>query len=58
VFAIPYENVRVPTYLPRLVAAEARTRCVAFVCSGLACSLPLDSIEALEAELGRDGARH
>jgi uncharacterized protein YyaL (SSP411 family) len=57
VFAIPYENVRVPTYLPRLVAAEARTRCVAFVCSGLACSLPLDSIEALEAELGRDGAR-
>jgi len=54
-YVIPYEDVGVvPAYLPKLASAETRSRVVAFVCSGLACSLPLESPESLAAAIARD----
>ncbi len=51
-YVIPYAGVSViPGYLPKLVSADTRSKTVAYVCSGLACSLPLDTPEALAAAL-------
>jgi uncharacterized protein YyaL (SSP411 family) len=51
-FGIPYEEVGVmPAYLPRLVSAEKQRACSAYVCRGLACSLPIHSQEELAAAL-------
>jgi uncharacterized protein YyaL (SSP411 family) len=52
-YGIPYEGVTTaPSYLPRLIPAEARGRTVAYVCKGLSCSLPIDSVAALRSALG------
>lgn len=49
VFSIPLEgNTTLPDYLPRLTASNAT---VAYVCNGLSCSLPINTIEDLEAAL-------
>ena len=45
VFGIPYEAGNAPDYLPRLVDAETRSRLTAFVCRGLQCSPPIDSLD-------------
>ena len=51
-YVIPYPGVSVtPAYLPKLVSAETQSRTVAYVCTGLACSLPLDSPDALAEAL-------
>ncbi len=51
-FGIPYEEVGVmPAYLPRLVSAEKQRQCSAYVCRGLACSLPIHSPAELAAAL-------
>jgi len=51
-FGIPYEEVGVmPAYLPRLVSAEKQRQCTAYVCRGLACSLPIHSQDELAAAL-------
>ncbi|MFP6814604.1 MAG: thioredoxin domain-containing protein [Pseudomonadales bacterium] len=51
-YVIPYAGVSViPSYLPKLVSADTQSRTVAYVCSGLACSLPLDTPEALASAL-------
>ncbi len=53
VYGIPYgEEGVLPGYLPRLVSAETRERVTAFVCTGLACSAPINSIEAFEQAVG------
>ena len=55
-FGIPYDGVTVtPSYLPRLVSAEMRGRTVAYVCRGLTCSAPIDSIEGLQKAIGLSG---
>ena len=52
-YAIPYEDVTVlPAYLPKLVSTEQQSKVQAYVCAGLSCSLPIDSLEALQAEIG------
>ncbi len=51
VYPIPYSANVLPTYLPRLVSADHQTRPSAYVCSGLSCSLPIDSLDALKANL-------
>ena len=52
IYCIPYDEVTtLPAYLPTLVGAEQRKSVRAYVCSGLQCSLPIDSLEALKAEL-------
>ena len=51
-YLIPYGSASViPGYLPKLVSAETQRKTVAYVCSGLACSLPLETPEALAAAL-------
>ena len=51
-YALPYETANVlPTYLPKLVSAEMREKTVAYVCSGLSCSLPIESPDALKLAL-------
>lgn len=53
IFVIPYEGVAfLPAYLPRLVSASQRSSVTAFVCSGMQCSLPLRSLDALQDALG------
>ena len=53
VYGIPYgEEGVLPGYLPRLVSADTRDRVTAFVCTGLTCSAPMDSIEAFEKAVG------
>jgi hypothetical protein len=48
-YAIPYTDTQlIPAYLPRLVSAEQQAKVTGYVCSGLQCSLPVDSIEALK----------
>ena len=52
-YAIPYEDMTVlPAYLPKLVSTEQQLKVQAYVCAGLSCSLPIDSLEALQAEIG------
>ncbi len=49
VYGIPYVDAGLaPSYLPRLVSAETQARVTAFVCAGLSCSAPIDSLEAFE----------
>jgi uncharacterized protein YyaL (SSP411 family) len=56
VFGIPYEDVGLlPAYLPRLVSAEKQRQNTAYVCTGLSCSLPIHSLDALKAALARPG---
>ena len=53
VYGIPYgEEGVLPGYLPRLVSADTRAKVTAFVCSGLVCSAPIDSLEEFEREIG------
>ena len=40
-----------PPYLPRVQAAGAVDALVAYVCSGLECSLPITDIDTLKATL-------
>jgi uncharacterized protein YyaL (SSP411 family) len=52
VYGIPYTNTRtLPDYLPKLVGSDQQSRVTAYVCSGMQCSLPIDSIAELEAAL-------
>ncbi len=51
-YAIPYTATALPAYLPRLVSADLRGKTVAYRCSGLSCSLPMDDLDAFLAELG------
>jgi hypothetical protein len=52
IYAIPYDNTQlIPAYLPRLVSAEQQAKVTAYVCSGLECSLPVDTVEDLKALL-------
>ena len=49
-YAIPYEGNRtLPAYLPRLTSADVRGRTVAYHCSGLSCSLPIQTLAELRA---------
>jgi len=50
VYAIPSDaDPRcVPSYLPRLVSADSSQRPVAYRCEGFQCSLPIESLEALQ----------
>ena len=49
VYGIPYgEEGVLPGYLPRLVSADTRARVTAFLCSGLVCSAPIDSVAEFE----------
>jgi len=51
-YALPYETADVlPAYLPKLVSAETRQKTVAYLCSGLSCSLPITSPDALKLAL-------
>ncbi len=51
-FGIPYEDSGVmPNYMPRLVSAEKQRQCTAYICKGLACSLPIHSHQELMAAL-------
>jgi uncharacterized protein YyaL (SSP411 family) len=55
VYVIPYQGVEfIPPFLPRLVSASQRESVTAFVCSGLECSLPIKSLDALREALGSD----
>jgi len=52
VFGVPYDGItQVPAYLPKLVSAGVRGRPTAYVCSGLSCSLPIDSLDGLKSAL-------
>ncbi len=48
VYAIPYAARLIPDYLPRLVSADQQTRPSAYVCSGLSCSLPIETLDELK----------
>ncbi len=49
VYAIPYEDPGlVPAYLPKLVSADQQNKLVAYVCTGLSCSLPITEFAALQ----------
>jgi hypothetical protein len=51
-FAIPYKDPGVlPAYLPKLMGTDQQQIVTAFGCSDLQCSLPMTSIEALQAAL-------
>ncbi len=53
VYGIPYgEEGVLPGYLPRLVSADTRAKVTAFVCSGLVCSAPIDSLDEFERAIG------
>ena len=52
VYGIPYVDAGLaPSYLPRLVSADTQARVTAFMCAGLSCSAPIDSLEAFEREV-------
>ncbi len=54
VYCIGYDSTGpLPSYLPRLVSIEQQSKVTAFVCSGLQCSLPIENLEELQAELNR-----
>ncbi len=48
VYAIPYAARLIPDYLPRLVSADQQTLPSAYVCSGLSCSLPIETLDELK----------
>ena len=45
VYGIPYESAEVSDYLPGPVGSDGRQGLTAFVCRGLQCSLPIDSLD-------------
>ena len=45
VYGIPYESAEVPDYLPEPADSDGRQGLTAFVCRGLQCSLPIDSLD-------------
>ena len=45
VYGIPHECAEVPDYLPQPGAGSDRSRLTAFVCRGLQCSPPIDSLD-------------
>ena len=47
-YSIPYDAMRAPPYLPRLVSADNRARVSAFICTGLACGTPITDLAAFE----------
>ena len=53
VYALPYHGDQslLPVYLPRLVSHDQQNQVTAYVCSGLSCSLPITSLEELQAAL-------
>ena len=52
VYAIAYDGVTTaPPYLPRLVPVDEQAAPVAYVCQELSCSLPIRSLEDLQAAL-------
>jgi uncharacterized protein YyaL (SSP411 family) len=51
-YAIPYGAVATPAYLTSLVSADTQARPTAYVCEGLSCSLPIDTLDDLKAALG------
>ena len=52
-FAIPYDGTStLPAYLPRLVSTEMTEQVVAYRCQGMACGLPIESLEAFKKALG------
>ena len=51
-YCIPYtSNENIPSYLPSLISAEKQRRPLAYVCTELSCSLPIDSLEELKEAL-------
>ena len=49
IYAIPYEGIStLPEFLPKLVSATQQNAVTAYVCSGLQCSLPLDSLDKVK----------
>ena len=48
-YLIPYQAHRIPAYLPRLVAADAQRRVLAFRCSGFSCGRPITDLDAFRA---------
>ncbi len=57
VYAIPYEAKSPPPYLPRLVSADFRTKAVAYRCEGSRCSLPIETLDELDAALEASAGR-
>lgn len=48
-FAIPYSDVKtLPEYLPTLVSGDDQNKVTAFLCQGLSCSAPVQSLAELE----------
>ena len=45
VYGVPYESAEVPDYLPGPPGSDGRQGLTAFVCRGLQCSLPIDSLD-------------
>ena len=45
VYGIPYQSAEVPDYLPGPADSDGRQGLTAFVCRGLQCSLPIDSLD-------------
>ena len=50
-YSIPYDAMRAPSYLPRLVSADNRARVSAFICTGLECGTPITDLAAFERAL-------
>ena len=50
-YSIPYDAMRAPPYLPRLVSADNRARVSAFICTGLECGTPITDLAAFERAL-------
>ena len=50
-YLIPHEARRIPSYLPRLVAADVKERVSAFFCRGTECSPPITELEAFREAL-------
>ena len=45
VYGIPYQCGEAPDYLPQVADGDGRSRVTAFVCRGLDCSPPIDSLD-------------
>jgi uncharacterized protein YyaL (SSP411 family) len=50
-YLIPYDAQAIPSYLPALVSTETRNRTTAFVCRGLSCSLPIETLDDLKTAI-------
>ena len=49
-YAIPYD-CQAPSYLPRLVTADTRTRVTAYICHDLTCSPPITELDGFRTSL-------